>query len=181
MRNFLFVGVMDSFIRWHWTSKITILFGILILIFFFISDFYTSANNSVFRTADKYFAVDQSLAASSDHRLDILSMRTIPPIEHFSVMIQRPLFSPHRRVNMRDVTSKDNVALDSPPFPLVKFVGTIEINNDIQALMHGPSGPMFFSTGDEFDGWRILSVERRRIVLGLDNERLDLEILGQYR
>jgi hypothetical protein len=118
------------------------------------------------------------------------SLRQLPPIDRFSVMLERPLFSASRRPlvvaglepeagpeeNAEEQVPVDAAADGAPP---VRFVGTIGQHGAMSALVLRGDQPAVerLVVGDEIDGWRVTGVTASELVMQHDAERLVLTIL----
>lgn len=122
-----------------------------------------------------------SLWGTSEADRDI---RRLPPVDDFASMVDRPLFAPARR----PVDPEPAVAdLELPPTmvepaappdqPSVSFIGSIEEDGQVRALLGNGSNVRGVGLGEEVEGWTVLDIEPRRLTLGLDEEVLQLTIL----
>jgi Tfp pilus assembly protein PilP len=110
----------------------------------------------------------------------------LPPLEQFTAMVERPLFSASRRPA---VASEPEVAEEELPdpepvpeasgLPEVRFVGTIRQGGAMTALVvpEGHDAAVKLRVGDEVAGWRVRSVGASQLVLEHEGERRVLTIL----
>lgn len=115
-----------------------------------------------------------------------LFARALPSIEAFSGMLERPLFSSTRRpavvvpepeFEVVDAPSASVEPASGPRPPGVRFIGSVEENGVVRAFVGDGLDVQALAAGDEIEGWQVLSIEPRRLVLGLDDERFELKIL----
>ena len=163
---------------WHWTSKVFVLIGVAYIVYCYIADVQILWEKDTEQKLVETFGLVKEYPPRFVQRSGDVVTRTLPPVEYFSAMLERPLFSPQRRMNKNSEINDEPILPEPPAFPLVRFVGTIEKGDNIQALIHGPDSVGLLSRGDEINGWRVSSIERRRLVLRLAEEVLDLEILS---
>jgi hypothetical protein len=171
---------MTSFVKkWHWTTKLIVSISAVIIVYIlFFEDQSFLKNNITEIDAHTYFldSLDETPATSSVR--DPVPP-TLPSLDNFIAMIERPLFSPTRR-NVESETITDAIqTTEPPPFPLVRFIGTIDKGQTIKALTDGPQGLRTLSVGDQFEEWFVLVVERRRMIFVRDGEYLELKILDR--
>jgi hypothetical protein len=110
-----------------------------------------------------------------------LASRVLPPEATFEAMVARPLFAPDRRPYDPEV---ELVALpvweaapdSGPDRPAVRFIGSIEEDGRLRAVVNDGFNVRAIVAGDEVDGWTALVVEPRRLTLGLDDEQFELTI-----
>ncbi|MEZ5865184.1 MAG: hypothetical protein R3D25_14385 [Geminicoccaceae bacterium] len=115
-----------------------------------------------------------------------LFARALPSIEAFSGMLERPLFSSTRRpaavvpdahLAVMDVSGASVEPAAGPRLPGIRFIGSVEEDGTVRAFVGDGLDVQALATGDEIEGWRVVSIEPRRLVLGLDDERYELKIL----
>jgi hypothetical protein len=114
----------------------------------------------------------------------------MPPLERFTAVVERPLFSPTRRMPAIPEPPPDATAGEAPAAstagpsgpgePDVRFFGTVQQGGKLAALVTIPSTNEVarLVPGNRVDPWEVLAVERNRIVLGAGEERRTLEIFG---
>lgn len=113
-----------------------------------------------------------------------LFARALPSIEAFNGMLERPLFSPTRRPALLEpepavmgVPSAPIEPAAGPRPPYIRFIGSVEEAGAVRAFVGDGLSVRALATGDEIEGWQVVSIEPRRLVLGLDDERFELKIL----
>ena len=112
----------------------------------------------------------------------------LPPLEHFTAVVERPLFSPTRRM---PVLSAPNdapaprvdtgpAAPSGPDEPPLRFFGTERRDGTAAALVvfsdTGKVGRLV--PGDMVGEWQVLSVESNRLLLGQGDEQRTFELFG---
>jgi hypothetical protein len=118
------------------------------------------------------------------------SLRQLPPIDRFSVMLERPLFSASRRpLAVAEVEPEagpedgaaEQMAIDEDAdgAPPVRFVGTVGQHGAMSALVLRGDQPAVerLVVGDAIDDWRVTRVTASELVMEHDAERLVLTIL----
>jgi hypothetical protein len=112
----------------------------------------------------------------------------LPPLEQFTAVVERPLFSPSRRMPTLPAEAEPEVAAPAPevlgdqgpPEPELRFFGTVTRGGEAAALVTFPATAEVtrLRPGDAVGEWEVLSVERNRLELGLGGERRSFEIFG---
>jgi hypothetical protein len=64
-----------------------------------------------------------------------------------------------------------------PSAPAFRFIGSIEENGSIRALVSDGYAVRALGGGEEVDGWTVVAIDGRRLVLAHGDERLELTIL----
>ena len=115
----------------------------------------------------------------------------LPPLEQLSEVVERPLFSPTRRMPppppraASTATSAQPTApaASGPAEPELRFFGTIRQGGTAAALVSypGTGAVARLRPGDQVGDWQVLSVERNHLELGLGDERRSYEIFGLRR
>lgn len=59
---------------------------------------------------------------------------------------------------------------------MIRFIGSIEEDGRLRALVSDGFNVRAIAAGERIDGWAVLEVEPRRIMLDLDGEQLELAI-----
>lgn len=100
-----------------------------------------------------------------------------PPPESFRAVVERPLFRPDRRpVPVAVVPQETPPVLRVEP-PAIDFIGTLRRDGRILALVAGISPKLQeLEPGAEVDGWRVVSVEPRRMVLERNGDLLEYRL-----
>jgi len=110
--------------------------------------------------------------------------RPLPPADAFASMVERPLFAPARRPIDQAIEVADLEVVQwtlepaaAPPYPSVDFVGSIEENGRVRALLGDGFNVRGVAVGEAVEGWTVLAIEARRLTLGYHGETLELTIL----
>jgi general secretion pathway protein N len=117
-----------------------------------------------------------------------VTLARLPPLERFTAIVDRPLFSPSRRppppveTPVEEVAAPEDEPEPLPPdnaAPEVRFVGTVGQGGAMTALVvrDGQEPVIKLRVGDEVDGWRVSSVSASQLVIEHEAERLVLTIL----
>lgn len=103
----------------------------------------------------------------------------LPPLERFAAVVERPLFSPTRRMPAptappaaeEEVPAADEeeAGASGPDEPELHFFGTVRRGDEVAALVTlAETGKVArLAPGDAVGEWRVLEVTRNRLVLGL--------------
>jgi hypothetical protein len=111
----------------------------------------------------------------------------LPPLERFTAVVERPLFSPTRRlpaptaqVMAEAPALAPEPVVAGPAEPALRFFGTVRENGAAAALVTYPATTEVarLAPGDMVGEWRVVAVDRNRLVLGLGDERRSFEIFG---
>jgi hypothetical protein len=113
----------------------------------------------------------------------------LPPLERFTAVVERPLFSPTRRLPVPTVPVVAEASAPAPtPEPIaarpaepeLRFFGTVREHGAAAALVTYPATAEVarLAPGDTVGEWRVVEVGRNRLVLGLGDERRSFEIFG---
>jgi hypothetical protein len=115
----------------------------------------------------------------------------LPPLERFTAVVERPLFSPTRRMpplaEPPDEAPAASVADRAPVLgptgpeePDLRFFGTVLQGGKTAALVTYPSTSEVarLSPGDRVGEWEVLEVDGNRLVLGQGGEQRSFEIFG---
>jgi hypothetical protein len=115
-----------------------------------------------------------------------LTLARLPPIDSFTAIVERPLFSPSRRPPL-PIAAPVEEAEPAEPEPLpeatsapaMRFVGTIGQGGAMTALIvrEGHDVVDKLRVGDEVDGWRVSRVTASQLVIEHEAERLVLTVL----
>lgn len=110
--------------------------------------------------------------------------RALPPVDAFASMVDRPLFAPARRpidpeieVAELELSPWTVEPAAAPVYPAVSFIGSIEENGRVRALLGDGANVRGVALGDTVDGWTVLDIDARRLKLGAEGEILELTIL----
>ncbi|MFO1071220.1 MAG: hypothetical protein U1E17_00595 [Geminicoccaceae bacterium] len=120
-----------------------------------------------------------------------LAPYVLPPLEHFTAVVERPLFSPTRRMpplpepssepqSEPAETPADTPAPSGPAEPELRFFGTVRDRGQMAALVTFPSTNAVarLAPGDKVGAWEVIEVGRDRLVLGTGEERRSFAIFG---
>lgn len=172
---------------WHPITKLVAVFGVLALAWLWWTGDEAQTGMASDDPAGTVPVVQSETVAVAEVRPAAdraLFARALPSIEAFSGMLERPLFSATRRpplaepeVAVMDTPSMPIEPAAGPRQPNVRFIGSVEEAGTVRAFVGNGLEVRSLATGDEIDGWRVLSIEPRRMVLGLDDERYELKIL----
>jgi hypothetical protein len=115
----------------------------------------------------------------------------LPPLERFTAVVERPLFSPTRRmppIAEPPDEAPASAAADQAPLagptgpeePDLRFFGTVRQGGKAAALVTYPatSEVARLSPGDRVGKWQVLEVDGNRLVLGQGGEQRSFEIFG---
>lgn len=110
----------------------------------------------------------------------------LPPLEAFTAVVERPLFSPTRRMPNpppevdAPVAEAPVAEPGGPPEPELRFFGTVTQDGTAAALVTFPatSEVARLRPGDMVGEWQVVSVERNRLDLALGDEHRSYEIFG---
>lgn len=118
-------------------------------------------------------AADKPLEAPAEQGSAPLSPLASEGLERLSVTRERPLFSPTRRPPPPPPPVVQSAAPPPPPPPPpnVALFGVVRDGDEFRAIVRtGPaSGTMRVRVGDDIGGWKVAQIERRRLVLVLDD------------
>lgn len=112
--------------------------------------------------------------------------RTLPPLQNFAAVVERPLFTPTRRL-VRPVDpvaaepeppaqaggeEEPAEAVPQTPRPDLHFFGTLRRGGEVKALVtkQGGAGVDVLGVGDPVDEWEVRTVDRDRLVLAHQDE-----------
>jgi hypothetical protein len=113
----------------------------------------------------------------------------MPPLERFTAVVERPLFSPTRRMpaipepppeQPQQAAQTEAPGPSGPGEPDLRFFGTVHQSGRSAALVTFPSTSEVarLTPGDHVGEWEVLAIERNRLVLGIGDERRSFEIFG---
>lgn len=113
-----------------------------------------------------------------------LFARSLPAEASLTAMVERPLFAPDRRpydptveVAMLPPPEPVEMTADAPAPPAVRFIGSIVEDGGVRALVGDGFNVQSVTMGEAIEGWSVLEIEARRLILGFDDARLELTIL----
>ena len=85
----------------------------------------------------------------------------LPPLASFAAISERPLFSPSRRPARAEAAAPVNTALESR----YRLIGLVTTENARRAWIAEGTRHFEIGEGDMLDGWKIMRVERDRLLL----------------
>jgi hypothetical protein len=179
--------------NWHPISKLAILLGLAgIVVVWWTDRSGTGEPGAVSgRSAQAEAVAPSSLRATGTVDARPLAMtaaaalplasRVLPPEATIEAMVTRPLFAPDRRpydpeVQLVALPVQEATPESGPNRPVVRFIGSIEEEGRLRAVVSDGFNVRAIAAGDEVDGWMVLDVEPRRLTLGLDDEHFELTI-----
>lgn len=115
----------------------------------------------------------------------------LPPLEHFTAVVERPLFSPTRRMPPLPEPSSEpqgesaetpvaETGPSGPEEPELRFFGTVRDRGQMAALVTFPATNAVarLAPGDRVGSWEVVEVDRDRLVLAIGDDRRSFEIFG---
>lgn len=108
---------------------------------------------------------------------------TLPPLEAFTDMVERPLFAATRRPppppEARPAAAPRAPQPEALPEPQFQLVGTVAGGERVFALVLPADGGsvLWLGEGDRIDGWEIVEVGANHLVVRQDGEDWRLDIL----
>ena len=176
--------------NWHPLTRLVIVLGVPLLAWLAFSRSQPTLIPTPTRTL--LLAEQQpSAPAASLSAIDLLELQAnepvLPPIGYFSAMVERPLFSPNRRAHAKG----DEAILSAQPKPYVEpevvvlpepsivLRGTVNRGGRIHALASpvGSTGLLLLDQDDVVEGWKVLEVRDRTLVLSDGTREIRLSIL----
>jgi len=171
--------------NWHPLSKLSVLLGLAGLGVLWLTD------HEVASGTDRVAVVPTSLAASGATAglvepplAAVPRSRSLPAVDAFAAMVERPLFASDRRPFDPTVESPYMPPVDwepapaaGPEAPHVTFIGSIEENGVVRAFLSDGYAVRGVGLGQDVDGWAVVAIDTRRLVLAHDEQRLELTIL----
>ena len=172
---------------WHPISKLTIAIGVggLALVWWLDQGSPTDARRAAAAGPAASAPASPARPAAAPNTVADLDrdIRSLPPVDAFASMLERPLFAPARRpvdqpfeMSEFEIVQWTVEPSAAPPYPSVSFVGSIEENGRVRALLGNGSNVRGVAVGELVDGWTVLGIEPRRLMLGHDGEILELTI-----
>lgn len=170
---------------WHPVTKIAASLGLLgLVIAWWTSDTPPSENvlaavHAESAPTEPTEAIDAPAPLSTP-----LVDRAIPAISAFETMVSRPLFTPDRRpveselsLATTPVPTIEPAPTGDVPAPDIRFIGSIEDDGAIRALVSDGANVRGLELGQLVDGWEVVAIEPRRLRLGLADRNVELTIL----
>jgi hypothetical protein len=177
--------------NWHPLSKLTIVIGLGVLAVVWWLDqgwpgetrVAEAVTSSASEATPAVLVAGPAPAPASSADPD-QSRRALPPVDAFVSMVDRPLFAPARRPIDPDFEVADLELSPwtvepaaAPVYPDVSFIGSIEENGRVRALLGDGGNVRGVALGDTVDGWTVFDIDARRLKLSLNGEILELTIL----
>ena len=169
--------------KWHPATKLLTLAALLVLPYLL----WTAG-------ADQAPVVAASVERAAPTEAELAALEpppaqfVLPPLERFTAVVVRPLFSPTRRMPPTPVVSEPDApapiaeapAAEGPAEPELRFFGTVRQGGTAAALVTYPATAEVarLRLGDAVGEWQVISVDRNRLELGLGDERRTFEIFG---
>lgn len=119
-----------------------------------------------------------------------LELYVLPPLERFAAVVERPLFSPTRRMPPIPEPPPEAAPVEAAPEPEpepvgpeepeLRFFGTARQGGRSAALVTFPATNAVarLGVGDRVGEWEVIEVDRNRLLLGIGEERRSFEIFG---
>lgn len=114
----------------------------------------------------------------------------LPPLERFAGVVERPLFSPTRRMPAIEEPPPEVEAVpegpaapespSGPAEPDLRFFGTVRQGGKSMALVTFPATNAVarLAEGDRVGEWQVVEVDRNRLILGIGEEQRAFQIFG---
>lgn len=110
--------------------------------------------------------------------------RALAPVSAFEAMLSRPLFMPDRRPAEAELSlasvpmpAMEPAPTNEAPAPDILFIGSVEDNGTIRALISDGMNVSALKVGESVDGWEVVDVGPRRLVLAQADHTLEMTIL----
>jgi len=172
--------------KWHPATKLLLLAALLLVPYLFWTNGEDAAPALVASRPRPAPAVTAGEPASAIDPAPTTFV--LPPLERLTAVVERPLFSPTRRMPVltaaveteaTPIVASAPVAA-GPAEPQVRFFGTARENGEAAALVTFPGTTKIgrLRPGDQVGEWQVLTVERDRLVLGLGEEQRSYELFG---
>lgn len=171
--------------NWHPATKFLLLAAVPAVAYLLWSGSDEQPPAVVANVARPQPAESASPAAAADANASAFEL---PPLERFTAVVERPLFSPTRRMPVLTAPAEAaQPTAEAPPSgptgpdePQLRFFGTESRGGTASALV------IFLATskvgrlvpGDMVGDWRVLTVGSSRLVLGQGDEERSFEIFG---
>ncbi len=138
-------------------------------------------------------------AAIAAEPAEMVEPRSLPPLQTFAAVVERPLFTPSRRlVRPVEITAVEpepepegapeegSPAAETEPEeepvtrPDLRFFGTVRRGREVTALVTREGVPELerLGLGDAVDEWKVTSVDRDRLVLKYEDDEAVYRIFG---
>ena len=169
--------------QWHPATKILVLAALLVLPYLLWTG-STEPTPVVAASVTREAPVAADIVAVEPPPTPLM----LPPLERFTAVVERPLFSPTRRMPTPPPVVREapeapvaEAPVDQgPEEPELRFFGTVRQGGTAAALVTYPATAEVarLRPGDTVGDWEVLSVDRNRLELGLGEERRSFEIFG---
>lgn len=175
--------------RWHPATKL--LLGAALLVVPYLLWTRPEAGSGLAAPASRTGSEDRPAAVAADLPSAALEPYALPPLERFAAVVERPLFSPTRRMPPLPEPETEPQAEPDPgpaPEPVaagpeepdLRFFGTVRQGGRAAALVTFPATNAVarLAHGDKVGEWEVLEVDRDRLLLGYGSEQRSFEIFG---
>lgn len=171
--------------KWHPATKFLLLAAVPVLAYLLWSGGDEQPAAVVASVARPQPADPAPTAAAADAKAATFEL---PPLERFTAVVERPLFSPTRRMPVLTAPAEAaQSTAEAPPTgptgpeePQLRFFGTERRGDAASALVifsaTGKVGRLV--PGDMVGDWRVLTVDSNRLVLGQGDEERSFQIFG---
>jgi general secretion pathway protein N len=175
--------------KWHPATKLLLLGSLLVVPYLLWTR--QDAGTGVAAPTARDAGTVAAAAAVAEPPPAALEPYALPPLERFAAVVERPLFSPTRRMPpLAEPAAEPQAEPESAPPPVaapagpeepeLRFFGTVRQGDRAAALVTFPATNAVarLAPGDRVGAWEVLEVERNRLVLGLGEERRSFQIFG---
>jgi hypothetical protein len=169
--------------KWHPATKLLVLAALLVLPYLLWAG-STEQAPVVVASVERAAPTEAELALVEPPPTQFV----LPPLERFTAVVERPLFSPTRRMPIQPLVTEPDAPAPTPEAPVaegpaepeLRFFGTVRQGGNAAALVTYPATAEVarLRPGDAVGEWQVISVERNRLELGLGEERRAFEIFG---
>ena len=170
---------------WHPATKIAASLGLLGLVIAWWTSDSPPSDNVLAAVSAQPAPPEIPLAIDVQPVLGVpLGDRALPPLSTFETMVSRPLFMPDRRPVEAELslTAAPRPPMEPAPTddvhpPDIDFIGSIEDNGMVRALVSDGANVRGLELGQIIDGWEVAVIEPRRLKLVLAEHYFELTIL----
>lgn len=171
--------------KWHPATKLLLLAALLVVPYLL----WTSGDDTAPAVAASVTRPETAAAGEPPAPVDASSTAfVLPPLERLTAVVERPLFSPTRRMPVLTAAVETEAASVEAPVPVaagpaepaVRFFGTARQDGRAAALVTFPGTAKVgrLLPGDHVGDWQVLTVDRDRLVLGLGDEQRAFQLFG---
>ncbi|HVG89773.1 MAG TPA: hypothetical protein VM823_12400 [Gaiellales bacterium] len=171
--------------KWHPATKLLLLAALLVVPYLL----WTSGEETAPAVAASVTRPESPAAVDPPASIDAgPAAFVLPPLEQLTAVVERPLFSPTRRMPVLTAAEETPTApveapveaAAGPAEPELRFFGTARQDGVAAALVTFPGTTKVgrLVPGDRVGEWQVLTVERDKLVLGLGDEQRKFEIFG---